>query len=285
MSEHIVVGVDGSDGAAEALRWAVRERQAREAELTAVLVWASLHQLRAGAGEAVDGGPDDADALAVLRTAVARILTDVPPGLRLRVVNDLPGPGLVHAAADADLLVVGARGLGGFKGLLLGSVSHHCLHHAPCPVAVVKAGVDGRDVNRIVVGTDGSATSQRALAWAIGAARAHGAAVRVVHAWHPVVMPMDAYLMTGADLVEEAARALLDDAVAQQAQDGLVTPLEPVLVLDSPGKAVLDHAADADLVVVGSRQRSAAGCLFLGSTSLQVTQHAPCPVVVVPPGS
>jgi nucleotide-binding universal stress UspA family protein len=95
---------------------------------------------------------------------------------------------------------------------------------------------------------------------------------------------MDAYMISGADVLEEGARQLLDEAIAATDDTGLPAPLEPVLSLRTPGRAVLEAAEQADLIVVGSRQQSAAGCLILGSTSIQIAHHAPCPVVVVPPG-
>ncbi len=288
MTMHIVVGVDESEGAAEALRWAVREAAARDAVLTAALVWGWLDQHHLDPGEPFDPKYHDADALAQLEQMVAKaLLTGVPPDIRLKAISDLAGPGLVRAAADADLLVVGARGLGGFKGLLVGSVSQHCLHHAPCPVAVVRDQDDPpREIRRIVVGIDGSTTSRRALDWALDAARAHRSRVEVVHAWHPsYVNPMDAYLISSADVLEQSARTVLDEAIARADDRDLAEPIEGLLVLGSAGRAVVDVAEGADLIVVGSRQQSAAGCLFLGSTSLQVTHHADCPVVVVPPST
>jgi nucleotide-binding universal stress UspA family protein len=285
MTMHVVVGVDESDGAAEALRWAVREADARGAVLTAVLAWSWLDQHHLYRSESFDPTFDEDDALGTLERIVARTLGDEVPGIRLQVVNALAGSGLVEAAADADLLVVGARGLGGFKGLLVGSTSQYCLHHAPCPVVVVKPADGPRGaLERIVVGVDGSATSQRALAWALDAARAHHARVTVVHAWHPsYVSPIDAYLISGADVLERTARTLLDEAVDQADTRGLAGPIGRTLVMGTAARAVLEVAEGADLIVVGSRQQGAAGCLFLGSVSLQVTHHAECPVVVVPP--
>lgn len=286
MTMAIVVGVDESEGAAEALRWAVREADARGAVLTAVLVWGWLDQHHLDRSEPFDPTFDEDDALGTLERVVARTFGgDVPPGIRLRAVNALAGSGLVEAAADADLLVVGARGLGGFKGLLVGSVSQHCLHHAPCPVAVVKPADGPRGaLERIVVGVDGSATSLRALDWGLDAARAHRARVTVVHAWHPsYVSPMDAYLISSEDVIERAAQTLLDEAVDQADGQGLAGRIDRTVVMGTAARAVLETAEGADLIVVGSRQQSVAGCLFLGSVSMQVTHHAECPVVVVPP--
>jgi nucleotide-binding universal stress UspA family protein len=76
--------------------------------------------------------------------------------VELEVVTNLPGTALVEAARGADLLVVGARGLGGFRGLLLGSVSQQCLHHATAPVAIVRDGPLDVDPRRVVAAVDGS---------------------------------------------------------------------------------------------------------------------------------
>ena len=282
----VVVGVDESDGAAEALKWAIREADARGGVLTAVLAWSWLDQHHIYRSEPFDPAFDEDDALGTLEQIVARTLgDDVPSGIRLRAVNALAGRGLVEAAAEADLLVVGARGLGGFKGLLVGSVSQYCLHHAPCPVAVVKP-ADGPagDRERIVVGVDGSTTSQRALGWALDAARAHRARVTVVHAWHPsYVSPADAYLISSVDVLERTARTRLAEAVDQADDRGLAGRIERTLVMGTAAGAVLETAEEADLIVIGSRQQGAAGSLFLGSVSLQVIHHALCTVVVVPP--
>src|SRR5690606_31049531 len=147
-------------------------------------------------------------------------------------------------------------------GLLVGSVSQYCLHHARCPVALVKSGEVPQRTQRIVVGVDRSDAARSALAWALDAAREHRARVEVVHAWQPsVVLPLDPYLITGVETIQEAAQAELD-AVVEVADDrDLVSPLEATLVMATPGRAVLDAAEDADLVVVGSRQHSAVGCL------------------------
>jgi nucleotide-binding universal stress UspA family protein len=283
MSMDIVVGVDESAGAADALRWAVREAEVRGGTVKAVLAWGWFDQ------HPLDGEPFDPEfhetqAAARLEAIVRRHLGEHPPDLDLLAVNEFAVAALLGASAGADLLVVGARGMGGFKGLLLGSVSHSCLRHARCPVAVVKHRDDPpAAVRTIVVGIDGSRTAEHALAWAAEAARAHRARLAVVHAWHPsVVIPADPYVLTGLRGLEEAAQEVLDDAVASVDGHGMVDPVEARLVVGTAGRAVLDAAEDADLVVVGSRQQGPAGSILLGSTSIQVTHHAPCPVVVVP---
>ena len=134
MSGVVVVGVDGSDGARRALQWAAEEARLRGARLRAVHVWSYLDQ----AGEAFDPTYGEDDARQFLDEVVAG-LGDDAGGLDIErmAVCDLPARGLLDSAGDADLLVVGARGMGGFRGLLLGSVSQQVAQHAPCPVVIV----------------------------------------------------------------------------------------------------------------------------------------------------
>lgn len=138
----IVVGVDGSAGSAEALRFALTEARLRKASLKAVTAW-TLTYVAAPVG--MMAPIDDAlipelrdNAKAVLDKAVEAALgdaTDVP--IETVVMEGSPAQVLVDAAQGADLLVVGTRGHGGFTGLLLGSVSQQAAHHAPCPIVIV----------------------------------------------------------------------------------------------------------------------------------------------------
>ena len=130
----IVVGVDGSEGCRRALQWAVEEARVRDVRVRAVLAWTYLDQ-PTGAFDAAYGAPN---ARALLDQVLADVLTDAPDvEVEREVVCDLPVRALLDAARGADLLVVGSRGLGGFKGLLLGSVSQQLVQHAPCPIVVV----------------------------------------------------------------------------------------------------------------------------------------------------
>jgi nucleotide-binding universal stress UspA family protein len=141
----IVVGVDGSAGSVEALRWAVDEARRRGDTVEAVAVW----HYPVLAADALSGTamPVDVETLArIARDGLEEALARAVPGEAERaavtrtVVEGSPGHVLVEAAEGAVLLVVGSRGLGGFAGLLLGSVSNHCVHHAGCPVTVVRPG-------------------------------------------------------------------------------------------------------------------------------------------------
>ena len=131
MTGVVVVGVDGSEQSQLALTWAADEAKLRGARLRAVHAWSYLNQ----AGGTFDPTYGDDDARRLLQEAVAGLDGDLD--VELVVVNDLPARGLLDSAQDADLLVVGARGIGGFRGLLLGSVSQQVAQYAPCPVVIV----------------------------------------------------------------------------------------------------------------------------------------------------
>jgi len=138
----ITVGVDGSHGAHWALEWAMQEAATRHAPLTVITV----HQVAASGWT---GNPiillEDEPALEKVRRAAeeavakaaAQLGESQPASVTVRAVNGFPAQELIEASRDADLLVVGSRGLGGFARLLLGSISDQVMHHAHCPVVVV----------------------------------------------------------------------------------------------------------------------------------------------------
>lgn len=136
----IVVGVDASECARRALAWALREGAVRGEPVEVVGAWSYTDQ-GVLTGEEFTPAFDDDAARAAIQAIVDGVRVD-DPGLagvtvEATAVNDLPARALLAAAADADLLVVGARGIGGFKELLLGSVSHQVVEHSPVPVVVV----------------------------------------------------------------------------------------------------------------------------------------------------
>jgi nucleotide-binding universal stress UspA family protein len=283
----IVVGVDGSDQGAAALRWAAREAELRGHDLVAVLVWDLFNQHHADGTHRFDPeyGPDQADA--ALATAVEAALdADASAKVVRRVVCDLPAPGLLAAADGADLLVVGARGHGGFRGLHLGSVSQQSLHHARIPIAIVRAEgpvAGGRE--RVVVGVDGSAPSEAALRWAVAEGAARKAVVEVVHAWDAPVIYGPVAGVPGSEMgaIESGAHRLVGDMIERLGESAASVEIERTVVPGGPASALLDAAAGADLAVVGRRGLGGFGRLLLGSASEHVARHAECPVVVVPP--
>jgi nucleotide-binding universal stress UspA family protein len=138
----VVVGVDGSEGSVEALRFALEEARIRGADLKAVNAW-HIPPAVYGAGWA-PASVDLDEYRKLAESALEKSLEDAgAAGSGVTVTSVLqegqPADVLCAEAETADLLVVGSRGLGGFRGLLLGSVSQQCAHHARCPVVVVPA--------------------------------------------------------------------------------------------------------------------------------------------------
>jgi nucleotide-binding universal stress UspA family protein len=131
----IVVGVDGSAQGAKALDWAVEQARATGGTLELLIAWA--WPVMYGLPIVVNGTDPESDARVIVEKAVAGL--DLPAErVRTSVVAGAAPPILVDRSGVADLLVVGSRGHGGFADLLLGSVSTYCVHHAKCPVVVVR---------------------------------------------------------------------------------------------------------------------------------------------------
>ncbi len=285
----IVVGVDGSECSHDALRWAVDEASRRQLVVEAVYAWTFPYVVPIAGRLARDVKWRRA-ATARLEGTIETELSGRPDVEVVSRVEEGPAaPTLLDAASGADLLVVGHRGLGGFAGLVLGSVSHQCVHHAGCPVVVVRhehrsdGPPEERATARIVVGVDGSDTSRTALCWALDEARLREASVEVVYSWHlPYPDAYDGLVDLHPERLEGDARQLLDGMVGEADTAG-VPALETILVGDGAAPALLDRAKGADLLVVGSRGRGGFAGLLLGSVSQQVVHHALCPVVVIPP--
>jgi nucleotide-binding universal stress UspA family protein len=188
---------------------------------------------------------------------------------------------LVRAAAEARMLVVGHRGLGGFTGLLLGSVGVNASAHAPCPVAVVRG--DPHPGGQVVVGVDGSPESRLALTTAFGEAARRHARLLAVHAW---AMPLRAEGSAGdyegeLDRGEREGRQLVARETHAVSQ-GFPDVAFDVAVGDrSAGAELVAASAGAQLVVVGSRGVGELKGLLLGSTAHALLHHAACPVLVV----
>jgi nucleotide-binding universal stress UspA family protein len=137
----IVAGVDGSPPSVNALRWAIRQAALTGSTLDAVIAW-EFPIAAGGMGWAPVSGIDSTDYCELAAKALSSAVDEVspPPGVTVHqlVVEGNPAQVLLDAAKDADLLVVGNRGHGGFADALIGSVSVRCLHHAICPVVVVR---------------------------------------------------------------------------------------------------------------------------------------------------
>ncbi|MGE3621378.1 MAG: universal stress protein [Acidimicrobiia bacterium] len=277
--QRIVVGVDGSESATGALRWALAEGELHGAEVVAVLAWSYLDQRHAGrkaSDSSFDPEYDEDDARTALRSAVAASGSSHP--VEERVVCDLPATALLEASAGADLIVVGARGLGGFKGLLLGSVSEKVLENSKVPVAIVR-GEPGGGNGGVVVGVDGSDLSQLALAWAATEARARQAPLHLVHAWQASLLaaPVTEQVLA---VLEEGAQEIVDTAAGDPVVEGL--EVHRYIPYSGAAQAILGVAENASLIVAGTRGHGRLYRAVLGSTSRQLAHHATCPIVIIP---
>jgi nucleotide-binding universal stress UspA family protein len=281
----IVVGVDGSDASLRALSWAAHEAARHHAGLDVVHAWMTPYPINP-TDVFRDPAPYETRGWEVLHRAISSLAPDehAPFDVRPVLVEKYAAHALLEACDGADLLVVGSRGRGGFSGLLLGSVSHHCIHHATCPVAVIP-GSPGVEHRRVVVGVDGSDWSGRALQWAISEASIRRAHLDVIHAYDYAQSIVSLGFGPGVEreTLEKDSRVMLEQMV-EPALRSVGTQFADVSLIPSaasPARALLDGAVGADLLVLGSRGRGGVRGLLLGSVSLQCVHHAQCPVVVV----
>lgn len=282
----IVVGVDGSPEAQDALKWAANEASSMHRPLC--IVHGFIWPLMGVALGPPAGGPSEAG----FQAEAERVLADAEQHARStaphievtsQLVTGAPTQVLLDQARDAELVVLGHRGLGGFVGLLVGSVGVEVAAHAPCPVVIVQPrGADSPRplTGRVVVGVDGSDLSTVAISFAFQAAMRRGAGVTAVHAWD-APGSVDPSLTTAVDKIEEVERRLLVESLQAERQRYPDVDVQSKLVNAHPGHALVAESAEAELVVVGSRGRGGFKGMLLGSVSQAVVQHADCPVAVV----
>jgi nucleotide-binding universal stress UspA family protein len=271
-----VVGVDGSDYCRTALRWAAAAGEAVGVPVRAVQSW--VHPRSAVLPTApVPLSTQEMDEQT--QQAVTAFATDTlgsPTAVTTEVLRGPPAGALLQTVTPDSVLVLGSRGLGGFAGLLLGSVSQECVEYASCPVVVVRTDRIVGDGDVILVGKDGSEGAQRALAWAHALASATGAGVRAVHAWRVSVSERpprvgDRLRSQAADTVQGWTQQV-DDEIDSDEIEG--DPRE-VLV----GAAA--HLRPA-LTVVGRRGAGGLRSMRLGSTANHLIRHSSTNVAVVP---
>lgn len=268
----VLVGTDGSAIADAAVRWAAAEAGRRGAALHVVHAWVwPLMKVRLGpAPDAPPGAGLQAQADRTLAEAAA-VARDACRGLAVTeslLVGDAAAR-LVAASREAQLLVVGNRGLGGFAGLLLGSVSASVVTNAACPVVVV-TGTSNAE-GPVVVGVDEDGAARAAVDAAFAAAHRVGARVLAVHA----------YRNPGANAAaQSSARAVLHTELAVAREKYPLVPVTTRLGTRSPAHELVDASEGAQLVVVGARGSGRFASLVIGTTSMALVHHAHCPVLV-----
>lgn len=274
-SRSIVAGYDGSDEAAAAVRWAARQAQAARCPLRVVhcSLWPLLTR-HLGPVPGVSGSGLERSAQSVLAEGVACARAEVPAlDIRETLLHGLPAQLLAEAAASERMLVVGSRGLGGFLGLLVGSVSLELAATAACPVAVIRK--DLHPDGPVVVAVDGSG-SPAALRDACELAAGTGAALIIVH-----VRRTDAGSGRGASSETEAAAGdVLRTAVQAAAALAPAVEVQGKQVSGrSVAQAILDAAEGSAVLVVGTRGYGAVR-ETIGSTAHAVLHHSRGPVLV-----
>ncbi|MGW4163783.1 universal stress protein [Streptomyces sp. NPDC004788] len=302
MSEQsaVVVGVDGSEHSLRALEWALHTARSLGAPLTVAHVRPEALQLGSARIASLGPAPEIPD------TVVDALAKEVGPraeGLDVRY-ESLDGSvvdALVRAAAGAQLLVVGSRGRGGFKSLLIGSTSRALAASAPCPLVVVPhearaASLDtGAQAGRVLLGLHPEETADEVVDFAFRAARRRGVALEVVTAY-PV--PPSPALLIGApapalqvpppmpdetpELVETTSRHQEERLRPFAERYPGVEVVPAVTPADAAGRLV-DDSQEAGLLVVGRHRRHHVETLLVGSVAHAVLHHAACPVAIVPP--
>jgi nucleotide-binding universal stress UspA family protein len=282
----VVVGVDGSPSSAGAVELAAREAALRGCPLRVIhaFIWPYLHVPLEPAPLAPPEGGLQHEAERIVAEAVTRARTTAP-----EIAVD--GETVVGAAAavlreysrTASIVVVGDRGLGGFTGLLVGSVAVQLAAHANCPLIVARGAVDA--TRPVLLGVDGSPANDPAVGFAFEEAALRGAPLVAHHAWtHPVsTEPGDMLpLVYDADDVQAEETRVLAEALAGWHDKYPDVVVRRELVRSGPRRALIEASGRAQLVVVGTRGRGGFAGLLLGSVSQAVLHHAACPVAIVP---
>ena len=293
----IIVGVDGSEQSLGALHWAAREARRRGAPLRVVTAY-TVPMIGGSTFDVGYAAFDDAamnraveDLVADARRRVAELDVEV----RSTVQAGDPSGVLVDLSRDAQLLVLGSRGRGGFIGRLLGSVSTAVPAHAHCPVGIIPLqwGTEYRvheDVSRssafvdgVTVGTDGSEHASAAMLWAADEAEQLGVPLTVVCA-APSDAGTSAWLPSPVDFddLRGEVRAALDACVAWLRSHFPTLEITGELVDGSPIDVLVERSARNQLVVTGTRGRGGFAGMLLGSTSQGVLHNCTGPSMIVP---
>ncbi|MEU6641825.1 universal stress protein [Saccharomonospora sp. NPDC046836] len=285
----IVVGVDTSDAATRAVRWAAETAAARNVPLRIVHGFGYTDHFYGG------DLPLSPQLYAELEAHALRLLAAahdeaaaVSSALRIEVAMPATAavPLLLEESRSARMVVLGSSGLGRFSGVLAGSTTLALTSHAACPVAVVRQRAEGTSAPAdapVVVGVDGSPVSEQAVAVAFREASLRGVPLVAVHAWLDVEYVTEARVHFEGGAHEEDERRVLAERLAGWQEEYPDVTVERVTVLDRPRHQLLDRSRTAQLVVMGSRGRGGFRGLLLGSTSHALIQHAECPVLVVRP--
>lgn len=282
----VLAAVDGSANSYQAAAWAAAD---------AVLRHLPLHILTSGAVQTgiapgMSLGAADLDWLRVDAERVvaeaARVARAAVPDKDLVITTEVSfepaAPLLIERSRTAQILVVGSRGLGAFQRGLLGSVSRAAAQHAHSPVAVIHGNAANDPVSAalpVLVGVDGTANSVPAVELAFDEASRRKVELVALHAFSDS-SALDVPIF-GWDLGRQSAEADLAETLAGYAERYPDVPVRRIVVANRPVRSLVDEAASAQLLVVGSHGRGGFSSMLLGSTSNAVLHSVETPTIVV----
>nr|WP_042178588.1 universal stress protein [Kibdelosporangium sp. MJ126-NF4]CEL13277.1 Universal stress protein family [Kibdelosporangium sp. MJ126-NF4]CTQ98968.1 Universal stress protein family [Kibdelosporangium sp. MJ126-NF4] len=286
----IVVGIDGSSAALAAARWAAREASARG--LSLALVHLQPDPNGRYQDEKISAAMRPAlreQAEKWLRAAITVACEEVPglnPSIELRDAEVVTA--LVEMSVDAAMIVLGARGIGGFTGMLVGSTANSVVAGAVCPVAIVRTPPLGqrKTDGPVVVGVDGSRASEAAIEFAFEEASLRGCSLIAVHTWTEVYLDPELNvdrIAFDTTVLREREEELLAQRLAGWQEKYPNVPVRRVVTKGRPVRVLLDYDDEAQLIVVGSRGLGGYHGMLLGSTSQALMHYTRTPLVVVRP--
>jgi nucleotide-binding universal stress UspA family protein len=274
----VVVGVDGSEESLRAVEWAAQEARRHRAPLRIVAAPVLLPHMRDHA--------QDPETVALRVKRESRLALDeaivrageVATGQRIEagLLTGPPAVAVTQSGAGALMLVVGARGLGGFAAMLLGSVSRYAAMQARCPVVVVREETSAVH-SEVVVGIRDPRDTTATLGYAFEEAALRNASLMAVHSWHWSRSAPDA----DAGRITAEAELNLSDALKAWHDKYPTVPAWHDVVHDHPAHVLAIYSARADLVVIG-RHDSSGSHPAIGGIQHALLSHARGPVAIVP---
>jgi nucleotide-binding universal stress UspA family protein len=280
----VVVGVDGSEANEGALRWGANEARLRSAPMRLVTV--VDQQLLTDAAPYFSASTIEQECRLTLAKAqrIVRQLTSGRTDVETQAVTGSPGKTLAKAGRDAELLVLGRHGRGGFPRLFIGSVAAAAVSRATVPTAVIPGSWEpaSHPTEPVVVGVDGSPRSEGAIAFAFDEANRRGVSIRAVHV-SPAVETVAWASRTSAINPPWRVRA---NRLISHSLEVWRDKFPAVDVVRVPWRghrvgALVEEASAAQLIVVGGRPWRGLPGTMLGAVASGVVTHAGCPVVVV----
>ncbi|WP_328584333.1 universal stress protein [Streptomyces sp. NBC_00370] len=301
MMRSVVTGLDGSPESLSAADWAAREAISRGLPLRLIHAWEwqpynyDTRGSLAGADETrhwAERIPREASAALRRRYPQLPITADQVDGPAV--------PTLLAAGAEAELLVLGSRGLGALADFLIGSVALEVVAAASRPVVLLRGGEPAEDEQRhaegarpskpsdsrdVVLGLDLERPADAVIAFALDAASRRTATLRVVHSWYPPAIygyaPVGVPADLGVELAADAADALTQTLLPWREKFPDTEVIADVR-MGSPAPVLVEAASDASLLVVGRRIRSSSIGSHIGSVTHAAIHHARAPIAVVP---